>query len=120
MAVFGQDGGPYRMRHFSSGQGGGRQGTIEDGRGRWGTTGDCRELLKHTSGTTVVSLVLCFFPFHQTLSHTWAPGTIEDTSLRFSHFSFSCSCYCYCSLDLLVSLPNSRQSGLFALPFEIN
>ena len=32
-AVFGQDGGLYRVRHFSSGQGG----------GRWGTTaGDCK------------------------------------------------------------------------------
>jgi len=60
-AVFGQDGGPYRVRHFSSGQGvdgrglqdgrglvgtaggwWGQRGTIEDGRGRWGTTGDDR------------------------------------------------------------------------------
>jgi len=29
-AVFGQDGGPYRVRHFSSGQGGGRRGTAGD------------------------------------------------------------------------------------------
>ena len=30
-AFFGQDGGPYRVRHVSSGQGGGRQGTAGDG-----------------------------------------------------------------------------------------
>ena len=30
-AVFGQDGGPHRVRHFSSGQGGGRQGMAGDG-----------------------------------------------------------------------------------------
>ena len=45
-AVPGQDGGPYRVRHLSTGQevgavgdGGGRQGKGEDGRGRWGTAG---------------------------------------------------------------------------------
>ena len=30
------DGGPYRMRHVCSGQGG-RPGIMRDGRGRWGT-----------------------------------------------------------------------------------
>ena len=53
-AVFGPDGGPYRVRHFNSGQGvdgGGLLSTAgkdEDGRGRWdyggrqGTAGDCK------------------------------------------------------------------------------
>ena len=30
------DGGPYRVRHVCSGQGG-RPGIVRDGRGRWGT-----------------------------------------------------------------------------------
>jgi len=33
----GKDGGPYRVRHFSSGQ-----GTAGDGGGRLGTAGDCK------------------------------------------------------------------------------
>jgi len=51
MAVFGQDSGPYRARHFSSGQGGGRRrtgedackwgGMTEDGGGQRGKAGDC-------------------------------------------------------------------------------
>ena len=46
-AVFGQDGGPYRVRHAGAGQGErtpgdgrGRQGTVEDGGGWWGMVGD--------------------------------------------------------------------------------
>jgi len=53
-AVFGQDGGPYRVRHFSSGRraagdnrgwsemAGDGRGQVSKGRSRWGTTGDGR------------------------------------------------------------------------------
>ena len=41
-AVFGKDSGPYRARHFSSGQGFGRPGMVGDGRGLRGTAGDAR------------------------------------------------------------------------------
>jgi len=45
-AVFGQDAGPYRVRHFSSGQGGGRRGMARDGGGRQGTIEDGRERVR--------------------------------------------------------------------------
>jgi len=48
-AVFGQDGGPYRVRHSSSEQGvdgRGLQGTAGDGRRRWGTGGDGRKRMR--------------------------------------------------------------------------
>ena len=52
-AVFGHDGGPYRVRHVSSGQGGGWPVTVEDGRGLW-VTADSR-LLKVTKSLALRS-----------------------------------------------------------------
>ena len=36
----GQDGWPYRVKHVSSGQGGGPRGTVRDGRGGLRTAGN--------------------------------------------------------------------------------
>ena len=46
--------------------------------------------MKHTSGTTVVSLTLWVFPLASNLvTHLqYTSGTIEDTSLHFLHSSF--------------------------------
>ena len=40
-AVFGQDGGPYRVRYVGTGKEDGRQGTVGDGRDWLRTAGDC-------------------------------------------------------------------------------